>query len=212
MERIYKVIKSTLTKDGEYEITLLAPEGAAVTYTVHEELVLRYRLVKGKELTAAQVRSIDEQLDFGKTYNAALKLLARKDYTVAEMKQKLAAKTFEITLIESAIEKLCEIGLLDDEKYANTYVRHHSLMGKKGPFKIKQELLAKGVLESFIEGALSNFQTDDVLIALGSKLLRKYHSLSEYEQKNKLFQSLMRKGFSYDDILRVYDTLKEELA
>ena len=43
------------------------------------------------------------------------------------------------------------------------------------------------------------------------KLYRKHHRLMGYEKKTKVVQSLMRKGFSYDDISTVYERICEEL-
>ena len=54
-------------------------------------------------------------------------------------------------------------------------------------------------------------EENPILVKEIEKLYRKHHRLMGYEKKTKVVQSLMRKGFSYDDISTVYERICEEL-
>ena len=267
----YKVVKLTHLKAQNYEVAILAPDGQVLLFPVHEELVLKFRLVNGKELDESQIIELNGKLDLGRAYQYALNLLSRKSYTTAQIYEKLEAKEYTIDIIQEVLKRLVDVGLLNDEQYAITYINHQSIMGKKGPNKIKQELLQKGISEriiqkylnlyeeenqlehaiklanqlvrnnrkygphfikqkihqylmtkgfnhSIIEAALStidfgDFETGEnpILIKEIEKLCRKYSRLTGYEKKTKVIQSLMRKGFNYDDISSIYQRVNEEL-
>ena len=83
---------------------------------------------------------------------------------------------------------------------------------------VHQYLMIKGFNHSIIEAALSTIDFGDsetgenpILIKEIEKLCRKYSRLTGYEKKTKVIQSLMRKGFNYDDISSVYERINEEL-
>ena len=78
--------------------------------------------------------------------------------------------------------------------------------------------MTKGFNRSVIEVAINNIELVDsyegenpILIKEIEKLCRKYSRLTGYEKKTKVIQSLMRKGFNYDDISSVYERINEEL-
>jgi len=268
MEENYKVITLNHLQNFEYEVIIQAPTQDLLTLPIHEELVLKYRLVVGKELATATVQELFKQLNFGQVYQAALKLLARRSYTVSELQKKLEAQNFEGVLIGETLKKLVTIGLLNDEQYVLTYIEHHALMGKKGPYLIKEELIQKGVLAPIIDQHLAVYEDEvqrthiekivnqqlqknkkygpyvlkqkilvhlthkgfsstlvkEVLDSLDTedsqddpllknqvrKLIEKYEALSDYELKQKVTQSLARKGFSFDKISQAFDEVLED--
>lgn len=267
----YKVIKLTYLKNQDYEVAILTPDQQVVLLPVHEELVLKFRLVDGKELEESQIIELNSKLDLGRAYQYALNLLSRKSYTIAQLYEKLESKEYELTIIQEVLKRLVDVGLLNDEQYTISYINHHAIMGKKGPNKIKQELLQKGISDriinqyltayedetqiehatkianqlirtnrkygphfikqkiqqhlmtkgfnlSVIEAAINNVEfTDDkdeenpILVKEVEKLYRRHFRLSGYEKKTKIIQSLLRKGFNYDDISSVYERINEEL-
>jgi len=55
-------------------------------------------------------------------YDYALGYLRRYQKTITDMKKQLQKKSYEAGEITSTLEKLIEIGLLDDERYAEQYI------------------------------------------------------------------------------------------
>ena len=83
----------------------------------------------------------------------ALKLLARREHSALELKRKLLRNGDDAT-VRGVVEGLAQRGLLSDERFAESFVRSRIERGQ-GPAKIRAELLARGVTDALIEGALS---------------------------------------------------------
>ena len=60
----------------------------------------------------------------------AMKYLALKDRTVSEMQTYLDGKDFGEADVDATVERLIELRLLDDRRYAQAYVRAHLQDGR----------------------------------------------------------------------------------
>lgn len=213
MAEIYEVLKLTHLKFQDYEIVLRLPNEDTATLPVHEELVLKFRLVEGKILTGGEVAELNSKLGFGKAYSYAIYLLGRQQYPTLEISSKLTAKEFPPEIVAEVIAKLLELQLLDDKQYAASYVQHQSILGKKGPAALRRELKKKGVKESDIDEVLSNFTEEQELVAaakLAAAAQRKNRSYGPRFLKQKIKQYLMEKGFSKEVADRVLADLDFE--
>ena len=87
----------------------------------------------------------NESLDRKKLVNRAkerlLYCLDRRLHSERELRDKLYLK-YPPDVIDSAIEEIRELGLIDDFKFALAFAEHRRDLQKKGPFKIKQELFS----------------------------------------------------------------------
>ena len=66
--KCYKVLKLEHLKGLDYEVTILDESGLTQVLAVHEEIVLKYRLVAGKELDEAIYEELQSKLDLGRAY------------------------------------------------------------------------------------------------------------------------------------------------
>jgi regulatory protein len=82
--------------------------------------------------------------------DAALGMLARREHSVFELRQKLAAKGYERELVEAVIGRLTESGLQSDARFAESFVRSRANRGL-GPARIALELKQRGIGEELIE-------------------------------------------------------------
>lgn len=197
--KFYKVLKLEHLKGLDYEVTI--QEESLITHilTVHEEIVLKYRLVAGKELDEAIYEELQSKLDLGRAYQYALNILSRKSYTTAEIYQKLEQKEYEPLMIKEVLERLTNVGLLNDEQYAISYISHHAIMGKKGPSSLSQELLRKGISSRLIENNLKLYNTEAQLenaVKLANQVIKSNTKYGPHFVKQKVSQHLMTKGFS----------------
>lgn len=115
--------------------------------------------------------------------NYALNLLARKDYSEYELRQKLSE--YPNSEIDEVIEKLKERGLLSDERYAERLIDKF-IRKKYGFLKVKMELEKRG---------LNNFQ--DLLNDMYTKDLEEENVryFLDKKPKEKLYNYLIQKGF-----------------
>lgn len=133
----------------------------------------------------------------------AIGLLARREHSRHELKQKLLLKGYPISEVETVLASLTKEGLQSDERYAEAYVHHRVGMGF-GPRRITVELHQRGIPDALIRQYLSQ---DDTFwrSALSSVCQRKYHSRHK-QDAGKQARFLIQRGFATQ---HVYAWLKE---
>ena len=135
----------------------------------------------------------------------ALHLLTAMDRTEANLREKLEV-SYSAETVEKAVEYVKSFGYLDDERYVKNYIESKSR--SKSRKQIEQELLyKKGVSKEAVERGFEQAEQEDVTIVI-EKYMRKKRIEPEncdYEQKQKFFAYMMRKGFQINDLKKVFD-------
>lgn len=125
----------------------------------------------------------------------ALRHLARREHSRAELTRKLAPHAASSDLLEALLNELEAKRQLSDERYAET--RAHWLSRKYGAAKIRQDLKVHGVAEA-VADRVSN---EGDLEKAKSILARKYrHAATTREETAKRIRFLQSRGFSYETI------------
>ena len=135
----------------------------------------------------------------------ALHLLTAMDRTEAQLREKLQS-SYDEEVVDIAFEYAKNYGYINDERYVRVYIESKSRT--KSRKQIEQELiLKKGVSKELVERGFEEAQMADV-----SEVIKKYMQKKkidpencEYEQKQKFFAYMMRKGFQIEDMKRVFD-------
>ena len=102
---------------------------------------------------------------------------------------------------ELIVQRLCEKGYVEDEKFAEYYVRNRFV--KKGISKkrLRMELTKKGVAQECIDAALDERDDMEEILKVIAKKRAKYDD-------EKLIQYLCRQGFDYQlarNLVRTYE-------
>ncbi|TLX53033.1 recombination regulator RecX [Stutzerimonas nosocomialis] len=84
---------------------------------------------------------------------AAMDLLARREHGRVELLRKLRQRGAPAELVEAALDRLVEEGLLSETRYLESYVRSRANAGY-GPLRIREELSQRGLPRTDIERAL----------------------------------------------------------
>ncbi|UVE16655.1 recombination regulator RecX [Pseudomonas sp. LS44] len=97
----------------------------------------------------------------------AMDLLARREHGRVELARKLRQRGAPAELIESALERLAEEGLLSETRYVESFIRQRANAGY-GPLRIREELSQRGLPREAIENALrdSGFDWQEQLLEL----------------------------------------------
>jgi regulatory protein len=106
--------------------------------------------------------------------------------------------------LESILAELISEGYLDELRYAKSYVSGKVSINKWGKQKIKQSLKQKDISNYCIDKAIQSIDQEVYQHNLVHHIQQKTGKLSmpiPYSEKNKIIQSLMTKGYSYDEIL-----------
>jgi len=133
-------------------------------------------------------------------------MLARRPYSLAEMRRALERKFPDSDQVRTAIARLRELHYLDDKKFAEQYASSLVRNRAFGRLRIRRELKAKLVDYRQIEPALSQtFQETSEHDLLEQTLDKKLRSLRLPLTRGKLAtlcQGLLRRGFRGVDILK----------
>ncbi len=139
----------------------------------------------------------------------ALRALARRDHSEAELVGKLAGKGFSPAAVSTAIARLKKEGYLDDRRFARQWAESSLRNGRGFGPRIRQELLRRGVAEAVVAEAMAGLAGEYDETGLVSELLtRKFPAFSPahapLREKRRVMQYLQRRGFSCAAILAVF--------
>jgi regulatory protein len=81
-------------------------------------------------------------------------LLARRDFTVRELSERLIQRGIGEAAAAGAVAELLRDGVLDDGRYGHNYVAYRAGRGR-GPLRIAAELRRRGLAADLIESALA---------------------------------------------------------
>ncbi|NQD95163.1 recombination regulator RecX [Pseudomonas sp. CrR25] len=95
----------------------------------------------------------------GAVRRAAMDLLARREHGRVELMRKLRKRGATVELIEAALERLADEGLLSEARYLENFVGHRARAGY-GPLRIREELTQRGLLREDVERALRDSGID----------------------------------------------------
>ncbi len=139
-------------------------------------------------------------------YAAAIHGLARRAYSVYEMRAYLERRAEDKDLVNEVLHRLRALDYLDDARYARQFVRLRTELRKQGAFRIARDLRARGVPDSHIEAALAERSSESNESELvRERLKRRIKSLRgplDERRIASLYRGLLRAGFSADTIRR----------
>ncbi|WP_424765680.1 regulatory protein RecX [Paenibacillus sp. sgz302251] len=178
----------------------LAGESEKLLLSVHEDILIRYRLMKGLQLTADQIEEIRSEDERYRAYVLAIAYLGIKPRTRKQIAQYLTQKLFEESNIQYALDRLEKEHIVDDEQYARQFAAGRLKNSLKGRRWIKQELRQRGVSKQAADEATDGLDREQELKAALLAATKKWRSLKgeRMERKRKLVAFLMRRGFPGD--------------
>lgn len=163
---------------------------------VHEESLVRYLLVPGKELTEDEFETLKESLEYDRAYTSALKYISYKLRSVKELETHLS-EYYEQKLVRQTVYRLQDEGYLNDEAYAEAFRNTVFNTSDKGPMHLVRELKKQGISNDLIEKereVLDNMIDSDRMNKLKDKFLRS-HRGSYRQFKEKLKEKLITRGY-----------------
>ena len=133
-------------------------------------------------------------------------MLARRPYSIAEIRRVLEKKYPEGEQVSEAIARLRELGYLDDRKFAEQYAYSLAQNRAFGPHRLRRELKGKLVnhqeIESAVQRAYQETPEQTLLERALDKKVRNIRLPLSRTKFHSLCQSLMRLGFNAGDIIK----------
>ena len=148
--------------------------------------------------------ALNEQTDLRrKTFERAVKLLAAKPRSVAELRERLLrGKNTNSEIVETVIARLREYGYLNDERFAFSYASYKVKQRPLGRRRLERDLKFKKVDSAVADQALEMVFTEtpeEQLIdqAIAKRLRLRGKPKNRLEAKS-LFDHLLRQGFQFE--------------
>lgn len=180
------------------------------TVLLDRQIADNYPLKAGMELPEEAVEQLYAASHLQRAKARCLWYLERQDYTARALAGKLYGK-FEPEYIAAAVERMQELGLVNDAAYAQRSAER--LLGEQGVSlrMARQKLLQKGVDRTLIDAALENTAYDGAAAAL-ALLQKKYAGkIGTPEDVRRTYQALARRGFTHAEIKQALKQMKEDL-
>ena len=154
-------------------------------------------------------------LDLAAAKQKAYRLLSLRPHSEKELEKKLRDKGFPAAVIKEALEKLHDLKYLNDASFAIQWARNLAANKLWGNRKITASLRGKGVAAHLIDDAvasarqeLSEEEAIDLLIK--KRAAKKKTAAFDVKEKQRIFQSLMGRGFPPGLILNKLGKAAEE--
>ena len=146
-----------------------------------------------------------------------LNLLKRRLRSERELREAMGRKEVEAAEQDSVIGVLKELGLVDDLRFARSWVHTRDRLAPRGAFVLRQELAQKGIAADLISQVLAERSEqartqddqpteEDLARRLVEGRGRLYANLAPEVRERRLMAMLQRRGFSYDVIRHILDT------
>lgn len=186
---------------GKYKVTIDDKD-----IILYEDILIKYSIFKKKKIDDKLIKEIEKENEFLEIYESSLRYLDIKMRLEKELTKYLKNK-FDSKSIDKVIIRLKKEGYIDDSKYVKSYINDKLNLSNDGPYKIKRDLINKGIDEDSI-----NIDIDkDILIDKLNKIVLKYSNIHKNNSlnviKTKVLNHFNNLGYDRELIIEVFDNL-----
>lgn len=196
------MIISEISKKGRNAIIIFDDSYELI---IPYEYYVKYPVFKEDDYSYKEREILEKEIELFNIKQSAFRFLSGRNHSKFELKTKLKKKNYDDSLIQITLNDLKERGYLNDREFAVNYFRSQ-LKKKKGLLKIKADLVKKGVNREIIENISNNYINDPILLKSAIYICEKkikflrVKNLQSNQMKQKLYQFLSSRGFSFEII------------
>jgi regulatory protein len=162
---------------------------------------MQRRRSKRSEGNAGNAASTPEEIR-ARAFQRAVKLLAAKPRSIAELRERLAERCSSKTVIETVIARLREYGYLDDERYALGYasskVRQQPIGRRRLELSLQRKKVDRAVADEALDQVFAETPEEELLDRALEKRVRLRGRPKTRAEAKSLFDHLLRQGFPFE--------------
>ncbi|NMA06764.1 MAG: hypothetical protein GX928_03490 [Ruminococcaceae bacterium] len=192
------------TKRGSYALFF----DGEFQFSVNDDVLISYNLSKDMKVDDCLFCELRRKSDIGRAKNKAYRYLSVRAHSREELKKKLE-REFDALTSESAVEDIEKLGYVDDYSYAKSCFDYVITRKKMSCRQAENYLANKGIDREIISEILCDYKNSERAV-LDEIIENKYMDKLNKKDYNKVFTSLVRKGFSPKDISDALQTFIEE--
>ncbi|MFC9549421.1 recombination regulator RecX [Rhodococcus sp. NPDC056960] len=140
-----------------------------------------------------------------------LRLLTDRARSRAELSERLAKKGYSADIAERVLDRLTEVGLVNDADFAQQWVHSRHTYSGKGKRALALELRRKGIGQDDATEALAQIDSDDERARATELVAKKLRTVSADDRDRavrRLVSMLARRGFPQG---MAFEVIKEQL-
>ena len=134
-------------------------------------------------------------------YLTALRQLARRELSEAQVRQRLLRRGFTPDDIDTAVARLRQDGSLDDARVAGAIARSQLSLKKRGERRVRREIEAAGIAPALAERAVAEVYAEvdaDALLTAAIDRRLGTKRLADEREMARLYRYLVGQGFDAD--------------
>lgn len=134
-------------------------------------------------------------------YLTALRQLARRELSEAQIRQRLSRRGFTTDDIDTAVTRLRQDGSLDDARVAAAIARSQLSLKKRGERRVRREIEAAGIAPALAERAVAEVYAEvdaDALVTAAIDRRLGTRRLADEREMARLYRYLVGQGFDAD--------------
>jgi regulatory protein len=147
-------------------------------------------------------------------YVDGLKMLARRELSEAQIRQRLARKQHDADTIDAAIERLRGERAIDDARVAAAIARTETAIRRRGKIRVRMQIeragIDKVVARHAIDEVFGAIDDEELMEGALNKRLRGRASIEDDREFQRLYRFLVGQGFESDRVLRRLNRLRRD--
>lgn len=187
---------SALYIDGEFVMNL------------DTRTLIENRFDVGREIDDDDLHEIINLSNERRAKEKALWLISYRDHSKKELTDKIR-RTCDEESAEKAVERMEELGLVNDRVFAERYARKLLFTKHMSKTAASYELARKGIDRELADEILDSIDVDE-REQIREVIEKKYRNISDEKIKRRAFSALQRLGYRFDDIRAVLEEYTEE--
>lgn len=178
---------SALYIDGEFALKL------------DTEVLLSHRIDVGIDIDDDKLKTVIDASNIKRAKDKAMWLISYRDHSKRELIDKVAKDSSRDAAVK-AVERLEELGLINDERFAKRYAQELLNSKRMSPTGAVRKLVEKGIDRDLARDTVEQLDCD-IEENIKSIIDKKYsRNLSDEKGRRRCVNALMRLGYSYSDI------------
>lgn len=191
--------------------------GRRVVATLPMQRIEALGLAVGQPWDDALAERVSEAATHDQAMRKAMHRLNRRAMSRRDLDRKLGDLGFTADTRQGVLDRLTELGYLDDEAFGRALIRETQRAKAAGPRLLRQKLFQKGLDRTLVDRLVSETNDEDEqddasrAIALARQRLARMQRLDPTTRRRRLYGALARRGFEGDTIDAAMRAIRDEL-
>ena len=140
-------------------------------------------------------------------YVDGLRMLARRELSEAQIRQRLARKEHDAEAIDAAVARLRDERAIDDGRVAEAIARTETSIRRRGKLRVRMQIeragIAKAVAKQAVDTVFDTIDDEALIEAALQKRLHGREAIADDREFQRLYRYLAGQGFESERIVKL---------